>query len=141
MKYLLLTVLLFCGCVGDVSQSPTLLEGKKEKKEKSNKTISEITDLISESEYGRENALRYYWLFRMLAEQILADTSIDAYKAEQIARDMTLRMGLRRGKVEGFDEAIQKALAPWTGESEPEGYPKEFCKRLMEIAESCKAAE
>lgn len=131
MRYLLIPLLL-CGCLSDA----TRVESKRER---SAGTIPEITEIVRDSEYGRENALAYYWIFRIQAENI-REQKIDANQAERIGQAMVEAYGLKKGAVDGLAEAIQKQLKPWAGEEDPEDYPDGYCERLMEIAESCRRA-
>lgn len=132
MRYLPIVCLLLCGCFGDVEQFES-------KRERSAGTIPEITEIVRDSEYGRENALAYYWIFRIQAENI-REQKIDANQAERIGQAMVENYGLKKGAVDGLAEAIQKQLKPWAGEEDPDDYPDGYCERLMEIAESCRRA-
>lgn len=131
MRYLLIPLLL-CGCLSDANRVES-------KRERSAGTIPEITEIVRDSEYGRENALAYYWIFRVQAENI-REQKIDANQAERIGQAMVENYGLKKGAVDGLAEAIQKQLKPWAGEEDPEDYPDGYCERLMEIAESCRRA-
>lgn len=134
MRYTLILCLLLCGCFSDPVQ---VVESKREK---SVGTIPEITEIVRGSEYGRKNALAYYWLYRTQAENIMADKSISAYKAQRIGGAALGYMGLKRGAVGGLEEAVKEQLKPWAGDGDPKDYPEGYCEKLMEIAESCRRA-
>lgn len=133
MRYLLILSLLFCGCLGDVGSKPD------RKEEKSVSSIPEITEIVRASEYGRKNALAYYWIFRIQAENIRGG-GIKANEAERIGQAMVQNFGLKKGAVDGLADAIQKQLKPWAGKGNPEDYPDGFCDKLLQIAESCRRA-
>lgn len=128
MRYLLILPLLLCGCLGDAKRD-------KDVKPTAD-SIPEITRLLK----GNENAMVYYWMYRVQAENIQANPSIDANKAERIGEAMVENMGLKKGAVKGLAKAIQRELQPWAGEGTPEDWPDGYCRKLMEIAESCRRA-
>lgn len=133
MRYLLIFCLLVCGCLGDVGSKPD------RKEEKSVSSIPEITEIVRASEYGQKNALAYYWIFRIQAENIRSG-GIKANEAERIGQAMVQNFGLKKGAVDGLADAIQKQLKPWAGKGNPEDYPDGFCDKLLQIAESCRRA-
>lgn len=134
MRYLLILSLLCCGCLGDVGSKP---DRKDEKRSAS--SIPEITEIVRASEYGRENALAYYWIFRVQAENIRGG-GIKANEAERIGQAMVQNFGLKKGAVDGLADAIQKQLKPWAGDKDLLDWPDGYCDKLMEIAESCRRA-
>lgn len=132
MRYLLILPLLICGCLGDAKR----VEAKREK---SAKSIPEITEIVRDNEYLQENALAYYWIFRVQAENV-SKGKVSANDAERIYKAMVENYGLKKGVVPEFTKAVRDALQPWAGKGVPEDYPEGYCDRLMEIAESCRRA-
>lgn len=123
-------ILALSGCLGNT---------KRDKEDPTGKSIPEITKIVRDSEYGRDNALAYYWIFRVQAENIRIG-GIEANQAERIGQAMVQNFGLKKGAVDGLADAIQKQLKPWSGKGNPEDYPDGFCDKLLQIAESCRRA-
>lgn len=138
MRYLLILPLLLCGCLGDAKR----VEAKREK---AAKFIPEITEIVRDSEYGRESALAYYWIFRVHSENVMARDDIDAFEAEKIGNQITENFGLKKGVVPGFAAAVKSELSEWEGDENPKGeslkqWKVGYCRKLLEIAESCRRA-
>lgn len=123
-------ILALSGCLGNT---------KRDKEDPTGKSIPEITKIVRDSEYGRENALAYYWIFRVQAENIRIG-GIEANQAERIGQSMVQNFGLKKGAVDGLADAIQKQLKPWAGDKDLLEWPDGYCNKLMEIAESCRRA-
>ena len=129
---ILAITLLLTGCFSDAKR----VDAKREKVARS---IPEITEIVSDNEYLQENALAYYWIFRVQAENV-RNGKISANDAERIYRAMVENYGLKKGVVPAFTKAVRDELQPWAGKGQPEDYPEGYCDKLMEIAESCRRA-
>jgi len=137
MRYLLIPLLL-CGCLSDAKRVDA-------KREKSAKSIPEITELME----GHENAMSFYWIYRTQSEN-LRQGAFSPNQAQAIGRTMASYMQNEKGEpikgtVDGLEPAVKEALSPWSeknmkGNQWSESSLNGYCDKLMEIAESCRRA-